>query len=175
MLVTSFGLAFDPQLAGVFRALMTLEGTLRTLDPDFALVEEVKALSANVGRNMFGREAFQNAVRDDILKLGPILRSLPQRVDRIAAAVERDELGINVRLLADERDARFLTRLIDRVILTLISAAIALTSAVLITVSGSGTPSNGATVPQVLGYIGLGVATILGLRVLVAVTRDRLM
>ena len=175
VLVTSFGLAFDPQLAGVFRALMTLEGTLRTLDPNFTLVEEVKALSANVGRNMFGREAFQNAVRDDILKLGPILRSLPKRVDRIAAAVERDELGINVRLLADERDVRFLTRLIDRVILTLISAAIALTSAVLITVSGSGTPSNGATVPQVLGYIGLGVATVLGLRVLVAVTRDRLM
>ncbi|MGZ4233211.1 MAG: hypothetical protein ACXVVQ_17515 [Solirubrobacteraceae bacterium] len=88
--------------------------------------------------------------------------------------MERDELGINVRLLADERDTRFLTGLIDRVILTVISAAIALTSAVLITVSGGAAVSSGVTVPQVVGYIGLAVATVLGLRVLVAVTRDRL-
>ncbi|MGZ4306664.1 MAG: ABC1 kinase family protein [Solirubrobacteraceae bacterium] len=174
LLLTSFGLAFDPQLAGVFRALMTLEGTLKTLDPGFMMVEEVKALSAGVGRNMFGIGAFRDALSEDILKLGPILRTLPKRIDRIAAALERDELGINVRLLADERDTRFLTGLIDRVILTVISAAIALTSAVLITVSGGAAVSSGVTVPQVVGYIGLAVATVLGLRVLVAVTRDRL-
>jgi ubiquinone biosynthesis protein len=175
VLVTSFGLTFDPQLAGVFRALVTLEGTLKTLDPGFELVHEVKVLSTGIGRNIFGPGAFRGALGTDVLKLGPILRTLPKRIDRIAASMERDELGINVRLLADERDVRLLTRLIDRVILTAISAAIALTSAVLITVSGGATVSKGVTVPQLVGYIGLAVATILGLRVLVAVTRDRLM
>jgi len=84
---------------------------------------------------MFGPAALRRAAGEDILKLGPILRALPKRIDRIAASMERDEPGVNVRLLAAERDARFLTRLVDRAIVAFISAAIALTSAVLITVS----------------------------------------
>jgi hypothetical protein len=38
--VVRFELALDPQLAGVFPALVTLEGTLRLIDPTFNLVEK---------------------------------------------------------------------------------------------------------------------------------------
>jgi hypothetical protein len=65
--------------------------------------------------------------------------------------------------------------MVDRAIVAFISAAIALTSAVLITVSGGVSVSKGVTLPQVLGYAGLAAATILGLRVFVAITRDRVM
>jgi predicted unusual protein kinase regulating ubiquinone biosynthesis (AarF/ABC1/UbiB family) len=34
--VVRYGLALDPQLAGVFRALATLEGTLQLIDPTFS-------------------------------------------------------------------------------------------------------------------------------------------
>jgi ubiquinone biosynthesis protein len=38
------------------------------------------------------------------MALLPMLRRLPRRMDRIAAAVEGGRLSVNVRLLADERD-----------------------------------------------------------------------
>lgn len=172
--VTGFGLAFEPQIAAVFRALLTLEGTLRTLDPDFVLVDEVRALAGDVGQKAFGPAALRQAISDDLLKLAPILRNLPKRIDRIAAAMERNQWNVNVRLLADERDARFVTRLADRAIVAFLSAAIGLISAVLIHVGGGAKIAGGLTLPHALGYAGLAVATILGLRVLVAVTRDRI-
>lgn len=174
-LLATFGLAFDPQLTGAFRALLTLEGTLRTLDPGFELVEEVKHLARGVGRRAFGPGVLRQAVVGDVLKLAPILRSLPRRFDRITAAMERDEWGLNVRLLANERDVRLVTRLVDRGIVAFMSASIGIVSALLLGVAGSVNLSKGVTPPQVFGYIGLGVATILGLRVLVAITRDRVM
>jgi ubiquinone biosynthesis protein len=44
-LLVRFDLTIDPQLAGMFRALATLEGTLRLLAADFDLIEEAKPRS----------------------------------------------------------------------------------------------------------------------------------
>ena len=44
-----------------------------------------------------------------LVALLPMLRRLPRRVDRIAAAVEGGRLSVNVRVLADERDRRVIT------------------------------------------------------------------
>ena len=169
-LLTSFGLAFSPELAGVFRALLTLEETLRTIDPNLVLIDEVKALASDVRQKTFGPTALRDAVSDDLLRLGPILRNLPKRIDRIATAMERNQWGANIRLLADERDARFITRHADRALLAFLSAAIGVISAILINAGDSPTH---ITAPHALGYTGLVVATILGLRTLVAITRDR--
>jgi ubiquinone biosynthesis protein len=174
-LLAGYGLAFDPQLAGAFRALVTLEGTLRTLDPTFELVGEMKRLATGVGRRALGPSAMRHAIVGDVLRLAPMLRSLPRRLDRITAAMERDEWGLNVRMLANERDVRLITRLVDRGIVAFMSASIGTVSALLLGVTGGVNVTKGLTMPQMFGYIGLGVATILGLRVLVAVTRDRVM
>lgn len=172
-LLTTFGFTFDPQLAGAFRALITLEGTLRAVDPDLVLVEEAKALATGVGSKMFGPAAMKEALSDDILKLGPILRSLPKRVDRVAAAMERHQWGINVRLLADARDSRYVSRQADRAIVAFMSVGIGLVSALLIDSEGRVAITKGLTLVQAIGYGGLVVATILGLRVLVPIIRDR--
>lgn len=172
-LLSGFGLAFDPQLAGLFRAIVTIEGTLRTLDPAFELVPEVKRLSGQADPSLFGPEALANTIASDLGKLAPILRALPRKAHHIATAMERNEWGANVRLLADERDVRLLTRLADRAILAVLSAAIGVISAMLIGVNGGVNVAHRVSLAHVVGYIGLAVATIIGLRVLVAVTRDR--
>jgi ubiquinone biosynthesis protein len=172
-LLTGFGLAFDAQLAGVFRALLTLEGTLRVLAPGFAMVDEAKTLASTIGRQAFGPNALRDAVGDDLVKLAPILRRLPARLDRITTDMQRGDWSMNVRLLADERDARLLSRLVDRAIVVFISAAIGLISAVLVGVESGVALTADLTLAQALGYLGLAVASLLGNRVLVAVSRDR--
>jgi ubiquinone biosynthesis protein len=174
VLLTDFGLTFDPQLAGAFRALVTLEGTLRVLVPSFAILEETKGLAAGIGHRVFGPAALRGALADDLFRVAPILRRLPTRLDRISAQMERGEWNVNVRLLADDRDVRLLTRLVGRSLLAFLSGAIGVVSALLIQVDGGAKVSAHLTLAQTIGYSGLVVATLLGVRVLVGVSRDRI-
>lgn len=171
-LLTGFGLRFEPQLAGVFRALLTLEGTLRVLAPDFAIVDEARALAGDIGHRTFGPHALGHAIGDDLLKLAPILRRLPRRLDRISADLERQQWSLNVRLLADRRDVELVRQLTGRGLLAFLSAAVGVVSALLVGVDSGVVVSNGLTFAQALGYAGLAVATVLGVRVLVAISRE---
>jgi hypothetical protein len=55
-------------------------------------------------REGLGPASLKDAASGEIMALLPMLRRLPRRMDRIAAAVEGGRLSVNVRLLADERD-----------------------------------------------------------------------
>jgi ubiquinone biosynthesis protein len=173
VVVARFGLAFAPELAGVFRALITLEGTLRVLDPGFAMVDEARSLAGEVGSRAFGPEALGRAAGDDLLSAAPLLRRVPRRLDRITAAMERNEWGQNVRLLAHEDDLRLAHRFFGRAVVAFLSAAIGVVSALLVGVNGGILVAGGVTLAQAIGYLGLAAATVLGTRVLVAISRDR--
>ena len=71
-----------------------------------------------------------------------------------------------------EADRHVHTRLADRALMAFLSASIGVISALL--AAGGGTVLGG-TLPlnELLGYLGLTVATILGLRITVAIGRDR--
>jgi ubiquinone biosynthesis protein len=77
-----------------------------------------------------------------------------------------------VSLLADEHDARALTRLVNRAVLALLGGVVGVLSVMLLGTQG-GPPFTGDTsLFQFFGYFGLFCATVLILRVLVAVLRD---
>jgi ubiquinone biosynthesis protein len=173
LLLSQFGMTFEPQLAGVFRALVTLEGTLRILDPGFAIVDEARSLADKIASQVFGPGALGRAAGEDLFKLAPLLRRIPGRLDRITAAMERNEWGYNVRLLANDEDVRLVQRFFARAIAAFLSAAIGLVSALLLGIDNGILITKAVTLTQALGYIGLLVATVLGMRVLVAVSRDR--
>ncbi|WP_198348060.1 AarF/ABC1/UbiB kinase family protein [Plantactinospora sp. KBS50] len=174
-LVTTFGLAFDPQLAGLFRAMGTLEGALRVLDPDFALVQEAKSMAGRIGKQTFGGTAMVGSLHEELAGLVPLLRKIPRRLDRIGAAMERSEWGVNVRLLADERDSRVIRRIADRLVTALLSGTIGVVSALLLGVDDGVLVTASLTLIQAIGYLGLIASTVLGLRVIVAISRDRLL
>jgi ubiquinone biosynthesis protein len=173
VLLSRFGLTFDPQLIGVFRALVALEGTLCVLDPGFAIVDEARSLAGKVGGRVFGPAALGRAAGDSMLKLAPLLRRMPGRLDRITAAMERNEWGFNIRLLSHDDDRRLVQRFFARAIVAFLSASVGIVSALLLGVNSGIFVARGVTLAQALGYLGLMVATVLGMRVLVAVSRDR--
>lgn len=108
---------------------------------------------------------------DDLLELLPALRRIPRRLDRISGALERGEVTLRRRPFAHPRDAGLLVRLANRLILGFLSAAIGLVSVLLLQI-GRGPIVFGTRLDLLPGYAGLIAATILGLRVLVAITRD---
>jgi ubiquinone biosynthesis protein len=169
--VVRFGLALDPQLAGVFRALAILEGTLRLIDPTFNVIDEARQYAQARKLGLPRPEQLREDTLNDLLELLPMLRKIPRRLDRISGALERGELSLRIRPFAHERDAQLVTRLTNRVILAFFSASIGVVAVSLLRLGG-GPEIFSTTLDVLLGYGGLTAATVLGLRVIVAVTHD---
>ncbi len=112
----------------MIRALVTLEGTLRLLAPNFDMIAEARAHEATLVRENITLPALRKTVQEEVLALAPILHRLPRRIDRISASLERGSFILNMRLFSDERDQRFVAAQVGRVALALMGSVIGLMS-----------------------------------------------
>ncbi|KOV77068.1 AarF/ABC1/UbiB kinase family protein [Nocardia sp. NRRL S-836] len=173
LIVSRFGLSVPPEVAAVFRALATLEGTLSVLSPGFNVVVESRAFAAEQISERLTPESVQRTLTEELQAVLPMLRRLPRRVDRITGAVEQGRLSMSMRLFADERDRAYVTGLLHQVMLTVLGATAGVMAVLLL-----GSPGGPRVLPdvglyQVLGYNLLIISVLLGLRVVVAVFRPR--
>jgi ubiquinone biosynthesis protein len=170
-IVSAHGLSVPPEIAAVFRALATLEGTLVQLAPGFDLVSEARAFSRRWIAEELDADALRQAAVGELATLLPMLRRLPRRLERISTAVEHGRLSVSVRLFADERDRSYATGLLHQVLLTILGATAGMMAVQLLGAGGG--PAVTATVSlfELLGYNLLVVSAILVLRVLVGVFR----
>ena len=170
-IVARHELAVPAEFAATFRALSTLEGTLTALAPGFDIVAEAERFGQGRLREELGPASLKDAATDEIVALLPMLRRLPRRMDRIAAAVEGGRLSVNVRLLADERDRQTINGWLQLGVLTVLAAAAGIMAVALLALKGG--PAMTATVGlyQFLGYCLLVICSLLALRVLAAVFR----
>jgi ubiquinone biosynthesis protein len=157
-----------PEFSTFFRALVTLEGTLTMLSPGYLVIEAAEQLAAEWAKASLAPGSVEELVRRELASLALLLRRTPRHLERIATMIERGDLRARVSLLADEQDAR----LVNRAVLALLGGVVGVLSVMLLGTQG-GPPLTGDTsLFQFFGYFGLFCATVLILRVLVAVLRD---
>ncbi|GAA3447836.1 ABC1 kinase family protein [Planomonospora venezuelensis] len=170
-IVAAHGLSVPPEVAAVFRALATVEGTLARLAPGFDVVAEARAFSTRHIAEQAAPERIRETAAAEALSLLPMLRRLPRRLERIASAAEHGRFGVNVRLFADERDRRHVTGLLHQVLLTVLAATTGIMAVLLLGTSGGPSVTDDVGLFQLLGYNLLVVSAVLGLRVLVVIFR----
>jgi len=170
-IVAEHGLAIPPEIAAVFRSLATMEGTLTQLDPGFDIVAEARQFASGQLAERLGPEELRRTALDELATLLPMLRRLPRRVDRIGQALETGRLSVNVRLLADPSDRRFVTGLLHQVLLTFLAAAAGIMAVLMIGLPGGPSVTRQVSLYAFFGYCLLVVAAILAVRVLVLVFR----
>jgi ubiquinone biosynthesis protein len=168
-----FELTIPAEVGTVLRAMATMEGTLTLVEPGFDLVVEARQYAAAHAAGQLSPRAVQKTAADELMALLPMLRRLPRRADRITGAMEQGRFSVNVRLFADERDRRVVTDLTHRFLLTLLGAATGIGAVLLIGAPGGPKITSTVSLFQVIGYNLLLVASILVLRVLFAIFRDR--
>jgi ubiquinone biosynthesis protein len=177
-LLTEFGITFPPVIGGVFRAMVTLEGTLTLLAPGFQMMEESRSLAGSLLGSQLTASSLREVATDELAALLPLLRRLPRRLDRITASLDRGTLSTNVRLLADEGDVRLAAAMVNRAVMAFIGASLGLLSVGLLAIHGGpvllpGTAhGHGTAVFRVFGYLGLFFGVVLILRVMVAIARE---
>jgi ubiquinone biosynthesis protein len=168
------GIALPATTTTMFRALVTLEGTLTTLVPGYRVVESAQEVGRRLLVDRIGPSSLRDDAQRELLTLLPALQRAPHHLDRIATLVERGELRTRVSLLSEKRDVDVLTRLVNRGVLALVGSALGIVSAVLLGVDTGPDLSPTVSMLDVLGYAGLAAGAVLVLRVvLAAVQEDR--
>ena len=170
-IVSDHGLAVPPEIAAVFRALATMEGTLTQLAPGFDIVAEARRFAGQQLAGQFSPDTLRTTAADELVALLPMLRRLPRRVDRIGGALEAGRLSVNVRLLADEGDRRIVTGLLYLVLTTFLAATSGIMAVLMLGLRGGPTITSRVSLFQFLGYCLLVISAILALRMLALVFR----
>jgi ubiquinone biosynthesis protein len=170
-IVSDHGLAVPPEIAAVFRALATMEGTLTQLAPGFDIVAEARRFAGQQLAGQFSPDTLRTTAADELVALLPLLRRLPRRIDRIGGALEAGRLSVNVRLLADEGDRRIVTGLLYLVLTTFLAATSGIMAVLMLGLRGGPAITSRVSLFQFLGYCLLVISAILALRVLALVFR----
>jgi ubiquinone biosynthesis protein len=170
-IVSSHGLAVPAEVAAVFRALGTLEGTLTELAHDFDIVTEARRLAGGYALARVTPETLKREAAAELASLLPMLRRLPRRMDRLIGALEGGKLSVNVRLFADRRDREVVTGLVHQVLITVLAATSGLMGVLMMGRRDGPMVGTSVSLYQFLGYSFLAVASVLALRVLVVVFR----
>lgn len=173
VVVGRFGLRLPRWFGTLSRTLVTLEGTLHTIDPSFSLVDAARehagdATSSGGGRLASARELVEQELAGQL----PRLRRIPQRLDELFGQATSGRLTVRLAPFADQHTERIVTRLVDRLVLGIIAAAVGIGSVILLGVDQG--PMLGGDVPlnEVIGYAGLAAASILVLRIVAGIVRD---
>lgn len=169
-LLATFNIDVPSELTTFFRALALLDGTVRTIHPGYSLIAGMRRMFDPRAASSAPKTSRRDQLLEVLLRDVPRLQRLPAKVDRIATLAARGELRTRVSLLSTEQDVAVVTRLLNRMLLAVIGSGLGLASAILV---ASSPRSNGQPpLPAVLGYLGLGIAAILVLRVVATVVRD---
>ena len=172
-LISRHGIAVPPELAAVFRALATLEGTLAQLAPGFQIVDESRAFATSHLQYAALRGTLRENAVAEFAKLLPLIRRLPRRLDRLTSALEHGRLSIGTRPFADDRDRRHVTHLVHQSLFTLLATATGITAAILLGTTGGPQVAPDISLFQLIAYSLLIVSGALTLRVLTSILRDR--
>ncbi|MGZ8762291.1 MAG: ABC1 kinase family protein [Acidimicrobiia bacterium] len=153
------------------RALITLDGTLRTLAPGYSTASHATELA----RPMLApanSDALQEQLQQELLRSLPSLRTLPDSAEAIANQLRTGQLSIRSRRYADPDDAAFVRTLLNRAVLAAVGLMGLTVSALTLLAAAQESNGRDASTLEAIGYSGMFLATIITMRVVALVVRD---
>ncbi len=170
--IFAFGVALPPEFSTFFRALVTLEGTLTTICPGYLVIDAAQDVAREWVEERPLPETVEGFAREELVRMAPMLRRLPYRLDRLTTMAERGTLAARVSLFSLPDDVRVITTLVNRVLLAFLGAAVGVISVILLGIDGGPEFAGQTSLYEFFGYFGLFCSTVLVMRVLVAILRD---
>jgi ubiquinone biosynthesis protein len=143
------------------RTLITLEGTLKTIDPGFDLSSEAELLVTREHRDALGSP--EELARTELVRALPALRTLPEHAEALASQLRSGRLLVRSERYAGS-DRTVVDAWLNRAFVVVAGAAGAITSAAVL-IAGSLSPDKGVRdALWTLGFSGLTGATVLLMR-----------
>lgn len=138
--VKDFGLAFYPSVGLALRSIVTLDGTLRMIDPDFDIFMEAKEFSTNYLQDTLLKpfkepRAVKERLEEELSMLVPTLRKFPRRMDQLIQRIESGKIILHHDVFSDKHNALFVTHLFSRFVLLMTGITFGIISVALLAIS----------------------------------------
>jgi ubiquinone biosynthesis protein len=171
-LLGEFRIPVPAELSTFGRALVLLEGTLRTIDPEFSLADKAASVASDLLVPGTSPDDLEALVQSELLAQLPILRRLPRQVERVLDRADKGTLTAQVSLFSRQEDLDGLGRLVNRTVLALLAASLGIGGSILLAADDGSDVVAGLAETQVIGSLVILGAATLTLRVVAAVVRD---
>lgn len=158
-------LTLPPDLTMLFKALVTLEGTGRQLDPDFDIVAQASPLLQQASVLRFHPDTLLRKGQRNLASLMSVLSALPQDIRRLMRLLRSGAVNVHVDLSQLDRFGMLMDRAASRLTVGMVTASLIIGSSIVMTVSGGPTLFG---LPA-LGVLGFTAAGIGGLWVLISI------
>lgn len=141
-------LALPPDLALLFKAFITLDGVGRRLDPDFDAIACARPFLERVAAERYLPTTIVTRGWRQLRAITDLLNALPNDVRQLLRAARRGAIQVNIDMPRLDHFGRQLDRAASRLTIGVVTAAMIVGSAIVMTVSQG---------PEVLGFPLLGV------------------
>lgn len=159
-----FGLRFFPDVAGAFRTVITLQGSLQTIGPEFNLNEAIDTYLKNLLNVQSLTDLSLNNLEEDILNFIPKVRDFPKKVDNIVEQVENGKITFRMSLFSDEDNVKFVNSFLSLFFTGLTGFALGLLALGSLFLAQAEDPNNYSFL-DVFGYSGLALSVTMLVRV----------
>ncbi|CAG0949529.1 aarF domain-containing kinase [Methylophilaceae bacterium] len=160
-------LAVPPDLTMLFKALITLEGLGRQLDPEFQIIRHLTPFVKKIIIDRYMPGALFKRGRRGLENLVSAVTGLPGDVSQVLREAARGRLTINLDLKRLDHFGHQLDHSTNRLTMALITAALIVGSSIVMTVQGGPTIFG---LPA-FGFLGFFLAFIIGIMLMISVWR----
>jgi ubiquinone biosynthesis protein len=166
--MTRHGLQVPRAMTSLSRALLTLDGTLRVIDPTFELATEAPTAADTLRPP--DEEIAGDLLEQELRRSLPILRTLPEQVDEVVTQLRAGRLSVRTERFAD-RDERVVSAWIDRVLVAVFGCVGLVASGLVLVAAGLARSQDVRLSMQAIGFIGLVLGSVLFMRSVAQVLR----
>jgi ubiquinone biosynthesis protein len=161
-------LTMPPDLTMLFKALVTLEGLGRQLDPDFQIVRHLTPFVKKVILGRYTPSAMVKRGRRGLTNMVGAVTELPNDISQVLREAARGRLKINFDLKRLDHFGHQIGHSTNRLTMAIIAAALIVGSSIVMTVKGGPTIFG---LPA-FGFLGFFLAFIIGLLLMIAAWRS---
>ena len=169
--VSTFGLDIPPELSLLGRSLVTIDGTLRLIDPGFSMTGAAASVAEEWRSDVIDNGDVESIAQEELIKQLPTLRTIPRDVQRSLRASTGSGVALRMSWLQSPEDQRVLAGLLNRAVIA-VSAPLMLIAAAALFYLDEVLPKDQFDYLQVIANVVLFLGGLLLLRLVIAVARD---
>src|SRR5690606_38964853 len=139
-LIRESGLQFYSSVSLALRVIVTLDGTLSIIDPEFNIFDEAKDFSNDYMKSVLKKPftepmATKEKIEEELAFLIPNLRKIPRRIDQLIRKVEDGKVILHHDIFSDKTNCKFIIQLFSKFVLLLVGITFGIISTALLAIS----------------------------------------
>ncbi|HSI67642.1 MAG TPA: AarF/UbiB family protein [Planococcus sp. (in: firmicutes)] len=175
-IVRDFDLKFYAPVSSALRALIVLDSTIHTMNPEFDMFKESKTFAKKYKSSYLFKpftepSATKQKIEEELALLLPEIAKVPKRFDRLVQRIESGKVILHHDVFSDKHNSMFVTQLFSRFVLLMTGITFGIISSALLAIAQF-IDTAYAVYLNIASYAGLFLSVVLLVRLSIQAIRD---